>query len=399
VDLLDAMARRNPGLPRAAARLHRDRLIPPDTYVLDLDAVRANAQKLRVAFDRHRLVAYYEPKQFGRCPLVCAALVDAGFEQAIALDLEEARSLHANRFRVGHVGHLGQPSDAEAAWVVDELRPEVVTVFSKEKAARLPGQDLLLRPIGPEDLLRDLVTGGTPEDELVATAHAVGRVVGVTSYPVLRYDVRERGWAPTANMATLARARENLEKAGFEITQVNAAGNACVSSAELLAVHGATHVEPGHAFVGSTPGHFFEDFDELPALAWVSEVSHALGDRVYAFAHGLVANHTIGFWNALDYERLLALVGSDPDALVRTTADPPDFVRSDPSSYLYLRIHSSKPRVGDTVVLGVRTQIYRANSARLAVVEGIARERPRLLGLFDRNGQAVTATPPSAVTA
>jgi len=42
MDLLDAMARRNPGLPRAAARLHRERLVPPDTYVLDLDAVRSS---------------------------------------------------------------------------------------------------------------------------------------------------------------------------------------------------------------------------------------------------------------------------------------------------------------------------------------------------------------------
>jgi len=398
MDLLDAMARRNPGLPRAAARLHRERLIPPDTYVLDLDAVRANAAKLHAAFDRVGLAAYYEPKQFGRCPLVCAALVDAGFESAIALDLEEAASLHANGFKVGHVGHLGQPAAAEAEWVVTDLRPEVVTVYSREKAAELGGQDLLLRPIGPDDLLRDLVAGGTPENELVETARAIERVVGVTSYPVLRYDVRERRWTPTANMATLVRARESLEQAGFQVTQVNAAGNACVSSAELLAREGATHVEPGHAFVGSTPGHFFEDFDELPALAWVSEVSHALGDRVYAFAHGLVANHTIGFWNAVDYERLLALVGPDPDALARVTADPPDFVHSDPSSYLYLRLHSARPRVGDTVVLGVRTQVYRANSARLAVVEGIAADRPRLLGLFDRNGQP-SGTPPSGVTA
>src|SRR6266545_68965 len=142
MDLLDAMARRNPGLPRAAARLHRERLIPPDTYVLDLDAVRANAAKLRAAFDRHGLAAYYEPKQFGRCPLVCAALVEAGFEKAIALDLEEAATLHRNGFTVGHVGHLGQPAAVEAEWVVNELRPEVVTVYSKEKAAQLSGQDL-----------------------------------------------------------------------------------------------------------------------------------------------------------------------------------------------------------------------------------------------------------------
>src|SRR5205823_1961352 len=164
-----------------------------------LDAVREKAARLRAAFDRHGLAAYYEPKQFGRCPPVCAALVEAGFAAAIALDTEAAAALLGRGFRVGHVGHLGQPAAGDAEWVAAEVRPEVVTVYSVERAAELGAaaaaagrvQDVLLRPIGPEDLLRDLVGGGTPEAELVDVARALAllggvRLAGVTSYPVLR---------------------------------------------------------------------------------------------------------------------------------------------------------------------------------------------------------------------
>jgi len=408
VDLLDSMLRRNPELPRVAARLHRERVIPPDTYVLDLDAVRANARVLRTAFSRHGLEAYYEPKQFGRCPAVCEAIVEAGFEAAIALDIEEAAALDANGFRVGHIGHLGQPAAGDVDWVV-RVAPEVVTVYSLERAAELGAaavragrvQAILLRPLGAEDIARDLVGGGTPESELLDVAEAVDatpglRLEGITSYPVVRYDLRERRWVVTPNMRTLERARAALEDRGLSLGQVNAAGNCCASSAELVASCGATHVEPGHAFVGSTTGHFFEDLEEVPALAWVSEVAYEVGENAYAFGHGLVANHTIGFWNAVMYDALLAVCGPDPETIAdqRIWADPPEFVRSDPSSYMYLRLRprlGPRPRVGDSVVLGVRTQIYRSNSGRLAVVDGISSGAPALVGLYDRTGREVQA--------
>jgi hypothetical protein len=303
------------------------------------------------------------------------------------------------------VGHLGQPVRAELGWLVADVRPEVVTVYDLARAAELSRaavaagrvQDVLLRPVGPGDLHLDLVAGGTPEAGLASVVEGLQalpglRLVGLTSYPALRYDVRERRFRGTPNLATLARARSLLERAGVEVLQVNAAGNACVASAPLLAASGATHVEPGHAFVGATPGHFFEDLAERPALVYVTEVTHTSGDLAYAPASGLVANHTIGLWNPLLYERLEACVGPDPDTLVDRvlTADPPQHAHSDPSAYLYLRLHQApawRAAVGDSVVLGVRTQVYRANDARIAALDGLAAGRPRLLGLWDRTGQ------------
>lgn len=407
MDLLDACRRRNPRLIEVAAALHREGAIPPDTYVADLDTIRENATEIAAALERQSLVSYYEAKQFGRNPVICAALGEVGFAEAIALDVEEAVALHEQGVRVAHVGHLGQPARADAAWVASELQPDVVTVYSPEVAAEVAKassaanrtQDVLLRVLGRDDLYGDLTGGGTREEELPATARAIDRlpglrVVGVTSYPTLRYDIRERRYVPTPNLATLARARETLERAGIEVRQVNAAGNACVATAAQLAGAGATHVEPGQAFVGATPGHFFEDLSERPALVYVSEVAYASDDYAYAFASGMVCNATTGIWNAVFYDQIMACVGTEPATLVDRClwAQPQHYAHSDPSAFMYARIRQGRElraNVGDTVVCGFRTQLYRANNARLAVVEGVSHGAARLLGLFDRTGRPV----------
>jgi predicted amino acid racemase len=411
MDFLDSLLRRNPALVRAAASLHRAGAIPPGTYVVDVDTVGANAGLLRKAIDAAGLGAYWEAKQFGRCPPLCQALVEAGFDAAIALDREEARALHGLGFRVGHVGHLGQPAQIDLEWLLGDVRPEVVTVYhpafaeALATAARAVGTTVgvLLRPIGPGDLHNDLVGGGTPERDVPAIAARIAglgglRFEGITTYPALRYDVRERGFRPTPNLESLLRTRDALARAGLDARQVNAAGNACVASVHELADRGVTHVEPGQAFVAASPGHFFEDFPERPAVAFVSEVTHTDGDLAYALGTALVANHTIGIWNAVLYERLAACVGADPDTIAERLlfADPPRYGHSDPSSYLYLRLHQAadvRAAVGDTVVIGVRTQIYRANDACVAAVAGVSSGQPRLLGLYDRSGGPVSSIP------
>ncbi len=43
---LDLLIRQNPGLLEAPVKLHQSEQIPPNTYLLDLDAHRANARLL-----------------------------------------------------------------------------------------------------------------------------------------------------------------------------------------------------------------------------------------------------------------------------------------------------------------------------------------------------------------
>ena len=48
---LDVICRRNPSLVTDAIALHRQGRIPANSYVIDLDTVRANARQLRQAGD------------------------------------------------------------------------------------------------------------------------------------------------------------------------------------------------------------------------------------------------------------------------------------------------------------------------------------------------------------
>ena len=55
----------------------------------------------------------------------------------------------------------------------------------------------------------------------------------------------------------------------------------------MLAEFGATHVEPGSCLTGQTPLHAVSDEPELPAMVYVSEISHLDGDTAYSLAGGL----------------------------------------------------------------------------------------------------------------
>jgi predicted amino acid racemase len=58
-------------------------------------------------------------------------------QRAIAIDMEEAKGLHRSGIRVGHVGHLGQVPRSEAAYVLQTLSPDVITVYNLDKAKQV----------------------------------------------------------------------------------------------------------------------------------------------------------------------------------------------------------------------------------------------------------------------
>jgi predicted amino acid racemase len=404
VDFLETMMRRNPALIRAAYELYSSGQIHQDTYVVDLDAVRQNSRSISRAAKEAGLKTYFEPKQFGRNPLACAEVVKSGMEEAIAIDMEEAKAIHRLGIKVGHVGHLGQVPSGEARWVVGTLSPEVITVYNVEKAAQISRaakavskkQKLLLKVIGDADLAYYTLGGGVAESDVVATARRIRSlpnvsVVGVTTYPSMRYNLSTRRVEPTPNFETLVRCAARLRDAGFEIEQVNAAGLSSTTTMQTLADNGATHAEPGQALIGMTPLHGFSDEPEIPGMAYVTEVDHVLGARAFAYASGFVANVTIGIWNPLTYEYLYALAGSSLKELMRqkVVLEPPVLPGSDPTFFMYLtlrRTPGTTLKVGQTVVTACRGQVYRANSVKVAVVGGVQSGKPRLKGIFDRNG-------------
>jgi len=401
LDFLETTLRRNPELVNSAFRLHGDGKIPSNTYLIDIDTVSKNARALATAAKKAGIKNYFMTKQFGRNPLVARAIVNSGIPTAVAIDIQEAKSLHRNEIKIDHVGHLVQIPTHEIDFIVSQVRPEIITVYSIEKAKEIDRaaaklglvQKIMLRPIGPSDSFGNTQEGGTPLHELVHMVNDLTQLrhlqlSGLTSFPSFRYDLKLRTIRKTTNYETVKEAQRIIEKKNsIKIEQINAPGSNCASAMSILAQEGATHGEPGHAFTGTTPWHAFEDLPEVPAWVYVTEVSHVVGNRAYSFSGGLPQSGYHGFFTTLYHQNfLLALVGRGAKRK-QTLAEPPSLVndvQAWPDFYTTLRCDSPM-NTGDTVVFGFRPQVYTTRS-RVAVVRGVETGRDEVLGIFDRNG-------------
>lgn len=414
--LLRRVVERNPGLIEAAFRLHRDRRVPPNSWIVDLDAIALNADALSARAREVGLGTYVMTKQYNRNPVVTHVALKRGLDKAVAVDIHGARVMHRFGIPVGHVGHLNQVPWREMAAAL-AMRPDVITVYSVENARQVSAaavaagvqQDLMVRPIAEGDVFFPGQEGGFPEEDVVAAVAEIERlqnvrVAGVTSFPCVRYNFGETGRsAPQANpnLATIVRVAHRLrEELGLDITQINAPGNTAVETMGLLAEGGATHVEPGHGLLGSTPNHLVDgSLAEIPTYVYLSEVSHHYRGRAYAFGGGFWTQ-LAGFLRLPDgtEPRLQALVGSDLDRLVSTVLE------FEPLDQIIDYHASLRPgegvAVGDTVVMALYTQAQMTRSYVIPV-SGVASGVPEAHGIFDVGAHMLdydyAAVPPAEV--
>ena len=407
MDLLAKTIEKNPDLIRAATVLHQSGEIPADTYVIDLDMVRSNSERLHREATKNGLKSYICAKQFGRNPLVCKAIMNSGIRDAMAHDIEGAKNLHRHGIPVKHLGHFGQVPASELRYVLEKIKPDVITVFSVEKAKQISEmasklqvhQGLLLKIIDDPRLELLMVGGGFTEDEAMNAAKQIQsmknvKVAGTTAYPAFSFNISSKTYRTSPNFEAMMRVAQRLESdLGLKLDQINAAGQNCVENMGLAAQNGATHVEPGHSFIGTLPSFAFLDNPaELPAVVYVTEISHFFSGHALAFGDSYMT--TVGFGsvkNDLMYEYVYACVGGNPDEMIKNVmpARPQHLPHNDQGWFLYCCLIPDKNthvKVGDTAVLSFRPQIFRTPKGRVAVIDGIHRGKPRLLGLFDRSG-------------
>jgi predicted amino acid racemase len=401
---LELLKRRNPELLQAAASLSAQRLLPPNTFVLDLDAIRDNAAAIRARADALNLQMYFMTKQIGRNPLVTAAMTQPGRPETVAVDIACADALHQNGIQLGHVGNLVQIAVMDLARVL-AMRPEVVTVFSTEKAlqvaqsARAAGieQPVLLRVSDPDkDVYLPGMEGGITLDELQTAVRAIQampgiRIDGVTTFPALAYDTSAQPRA-TPNFTTLLTAADTLQRLGVQVRQINAPGNTSVHTLDLQASLGATHVEPGHGFLGTTPFHLNVDLPERPAACYVTEVAHRFGDRAYVYGGGYFIDDPVWLQPGFIHQ---AMVSTDADHILER--EVPFLGAGSGASggfggidyYGYLADPNGQLPVGASVVMGFRIQSF-VTRANIAVVSTRAGS-PQLHGVFDNVGRRLPA--------
>jgi predicted amino acid racemase len=394
---LEILRRRNPRFVEAAIALHRDRRIPANAYVLDLDTVEANARGLKAEADRHGLRVFAMTKQVGRSSGFCRAVMRGGIDRSVAVDMACARATHRAGLAVGHLGHLTQVPRAEARTAAASFRPDYWTVFNGEKsreaaeAAAAAGyvQPLLARIQAEGDTFYRGHEGGFPAGEIAAVADRLdgregGSFAGITSFPALLFDPETRKVRPTPNLATLERAAEALAKSGRSGIEINAPGTTSSIVIGTLAEAGATQIEPGNGLHGTTALHVFEDLPEVPAVLYLTEVSHLSGGRAYCFGGGFYIDPIFP-----PYE-VKAIVSDTPttaEAALRGVEVPP------PSAIDYYAMIDASgpraPRVGDTAIFGFRGQAF-VTRAHVVGVSGISSGNPVVEGIENSFGELQT---------
>ena len=391
---LDALRRRNPAFVLAAQKLHREGRIPANAYVIDLDAVEANARATKAEADRLGLKIFAMTKQVARSSGFIRAIMEGGIDRAVAVDMACAVACVRAGLAVGHLGHLVQIPRAEAALAASDIRPDNWTVFSDAKAeeaaaASWPGreQPLLARVQAEGDTFYRGHEGGFEAGDAVAAARRIdalrgARFAGITSFPAQLYDHAKRRIRHTPNLATLRRTADALRQAGFGEIEINAAGTTSIVTLAALAEAGATQVEPGNGLHGTTPLHAVEDLPELPAVVYLTEVSHLHGGRAYCFGGGLYIDPVFP-----DYD-VRALVSSEPtteERSLRSVEIPP------PAAIDYYGMIDasgpSAPRAGDTAVFGFRGQAF-VTRAYAVSISGVATGDPTVVSIENCFGQA-----------
>lgn len=383
---LHALEKQNPALIDAAVALWRKGEIAPDTCVIDVDQMLSNARLLLAEAKRLGITLYAMSKQVGRNPHLCRLLIESGFTGIVAVDFKEARQLMRHGIPVSHVGHLVQPPESMIAEVLRH-RPEVVTVFSLEKARSISAaaleagivQPLLLKVTHAGDALYSGQEGGFELSELpqvVAQINTLAGVsiAGVTHFPCMQYDPKQQRTVRTANMDTLLSARDILVEQGVDVIHVNApSASSCETFAELAQL-GVTHAEPGHALTGTTPANQRGTCQEKIAMLYLTEVSHQYEGRAYCFGGG--------YYRRGNLENALVIDGDDRR---RDRVIAPDMTSID----YCLQLTESHP-IGSAVVMCFRTQVFVTRSD-VALISGVSTGKPVLIGLYDSVGNSIKA--------
>ena len=390
---LDLIRRRNSALVEQAIALHQAGRLPANSYVIDLDAVEANARIIAGAAEKLGLKVYAMTKQMGRNASFCRAAMRGGIAKAVAVDMECARATHRAGLGLGHVGHLVQVPRAEAD-AAASMKPDHWTVFNNEKAAEAAAankrrgqtQGLLARIVAEGDRFYRGHEGGFAAADIVSVAESFdalegGRFAGITTFPALLFDEQTGKVKPTPNLATLERAAAALAKAGRRDVEINTPGTTSSTVLAALAAAGATQVEPGHGLTGTTPLHAVQDLPERPAVVYLSEVSHLHGGEAFCFGGGLYIDPVFPAY------QVKAFVSREPTSAASALA-PVAIPAPDAIDY-YGMIDATapvRPRVGDSVVFGFRPQAF-VTRAYVVGVRGLSLGAPVVEAVHDALGR------------
>lgn len=380
---IDIVQKKNPDLIKVAIELHQKGEILPDTYVLDVDAILENGRALCKKAEENGIKLYAMTKQFGRVPYLAKKLVEIGFAGVVTVDFKEALIMMDNGVKLGNVGHLVQIPSSLIDKVVRHS-PEIITVYSLEKikeideAAKKYGkvQDIMLRVLEKDSKIYSGQSGGFYLDDIEDVAKEIlklnnVRINGLTSFPCFLYNCDKNIIEGTKNIESIKKAERVLKELGIFVEQLNMPSATSLENIESIKAYGGTHGEPGHALTGTTPFNSRNLEGEIPAIVYVSEISHNLDYNSYCYGGG---HYRRSGMNSV-------LVGKNIKKMRRSPVEAPTLESID----YYFELCGNN-NVGETVIGAFRTQIFVTRSS-VALVEGVKSSNPKLVGMYDSLGR------------
>lgn len=403
---LKQIQRKNPMLIKAVVKLHQNGQLPPNTYVFDADTYEENGRKLRSEAEKFDLNLYFMTKQHARNPELIRRIVRQGAKETVCVNMEDARILHRHGIGLGHMGNLVQVPKVELLKVIGTYRPEVISVFTIEKAQQISDvcmivgrkQKILLRVHSDHDVLFPGMEGGFLLKELTGVVDRISKlpniiIEGLTTFPAIAYNKDGSEPVATPNLLALKEGKRILQSKDIACNQVNAPGNNCCANMRFLAENEVTHVEPGSALTGSCTYHLFSDEQpESPAMVYLTEVSHIWDGKTYVFGGGFfIDDPPVPLSRNFQHQ---AFFGSDPERIFEHRLDWIGTGSKGGSGFAKIDYHGildakgQKVHIGDSVIFGFRGQLFMDRSYT-AVVEGLKYGHPRLVGIWDWAGHRV----------
>lgn len=379
---LPSLEKYNPKLIEYAVKLHKNGKILPDTYVIDLEAIKNNTKKMVQVAKENDVEMLYMTKQFGRNPVIAKAIEKAGMQSAVVVDYREAEVFMHNNLHIGNVGNLVQMPRHFVKKVL-AYGTKYVTVYSlsnlqyiNQVAEELDiRQKVLLKIIGNNDELYPGQVGGLTIEEFDKNFAQITKLqnielVGITCFPALLFNDKSEQIEPTSNIKTVEEVKKIFKNHDYPLKVVSLPSATCSASIPLIKKLGGNEGEPGHGLSGTTPLHAITKQPEIPAYCYVSEISHNFKDRGYFYGGGYYRRGHLS--HALIF---------DGEQKYKSTVLPFD----DGNIDYYLELSSSYPE-GSTVITDFRTQIFVTRSV-IAIADGVQSGNPTLLGFYDSQGK------------
>lgn len=383
---MEKVTERNPELVQAGFDLMKKGLILPDTYVIDTDRFLENARIILEQARSQGIDLYFMLKQVGRNPWLARKLVEMGYPGAVVVDFREAQVMMDHGIPICNVGHLVQCPKGFLERII-RYDPAYMTVYSIEKIREISDEaarqgktvKLLLKVAEEGDLIYSGQTAGFSLAQLPGVLESIAgmpgvEAAGVTSFPAFLLDEAVGELEPTHNLQTLLAARKVLEEHGVTDINVNAPSATCTRTLRAMSQYPQiTSAEPGHGLSGTTPMHAICDEPEIPAVVYMTEVSHSFRGRSYCYGGGHYRRSHVAH----------ALAGGSLEEAVPCRVIPADPACID----YYFELDRLLP-VSQPVCMAFRFQMFVTRS-HVVLVEGLASGQGHIVGEYDSQGRKI----------